>query len=197
MRGWVPLSTLIVLLALGPVAPTLGASPTVPPAVITGTIASVATDVIAVTTAAGPKRVRMTATTRVGNWVPARLEDIKASDVVGVTARKEINSSLTAEEIHIFPAGRQIQARQFPWTNGTIMTNAPVTSVVSAVSARTITLTYQGRAVKINVPGSTDIRRITSGTRDELKMGTHIRAFGRANDDGSLTATSVIVYQGR
>jgi hypothetical protein len=142
MRSWVTVIVLAVACAGGPIAAVSGAS-TVPSTVVTGVIASVGTDVIVVTTAAGPKRVRLTATTPVGNWVPVRLMDVKPGEMVGVTARKErkeMNGALTAEEIHIFPLGRPAQARQFPWTNGTIMTNAPVTSVVNAVSGRSITL---------------------------------------------------------
>lgn len=159
-------------------------------------IASVGPDLVVVTVSAGRKQVRMTATTRVENWVPTRLADIKAGDMVGVTARKEMNGSLSAVEIHIFPTGQQIRARQFPMANDTIMTNAAVTTVVSAVSGRSITLSYDGKPVKINVPASTDIRRVTAGTREGLKEGRRITAFGTANADGSLTARTVIVYQG-
>ena len=196
MSKWVAVVALVVLGAVGSTASVFGASPTLPPAVVSGTITSVGTDVVVVKTADGPKRVRLTAATRVGNWVPATLSDVKAGEMIGVTARKEMNGALTAEEIHIFPVGRPIQARQFPWTNGTIMTNAPVTSVVNAVSGRTVTLTYQGKPVRINIPMNTAIRRVTAGTRDELKVGTRISAFGAENKDGSFTAAGLTVYQG-
>jgi Domain of unknown function (DUF5666) len=196
MRGWLTFVAVIVLTA-GPMAPGLGAPPSPPPTSMTGTIASVGSDSVVVTTAARRERVRMTATTRVEDWVPAQLADIKTGDMVGVTSRKEMNGSLTAVEIHIFPAGRQTRGRQFPMANDTMMTNAPVTSVVSAVSGRSLTLSYGGKPVKINVLASTDIRRITAGTRGELRAGRRITAFGTANDDGSLAARTVIVYQGR
>ena len=35
------------------------------------------------------------------------------------------------------------------------------------------------------------------GTRDELKVGTRISAFGAENKDGSFTATGLTVYRGR
>lgn len=197
MRGWVTPTAIIALLVAGPMPAALSTPPASLPASITGTIASVGAGVVVTSTGAGRRQVRMTATTRVEDWVPARLADIKIGEMVGVTSRKEMNGSLAAVEIHIFPAGHQIRARQFPMSNDTMMTNAAATSVVNAVSASTITLTYEGKPVKINVPASTDIRRVKPGTRDDLRAGERVTAFGAANNDGSLTASTIIVFQGR
>ena len=195
MRVCLTVGILLVLLAPGPGVS--AASPPPPPTVIAGTIASIGADSMTLTTKAGTKQVRLTSATGVQNWIPATLADITPGALVGITARKEMNGSLTAVEIHLFPPNSQVLARQFPWADDTLMTNAPVTAFVNTVSGRKILVRADERDVTVAVPPSTDIRRATVSTREELRTGRRVIALGRANDDGSLTAGAVIVYPGR
>ncbi len=201
MQRWTVLLALLVFLTGTPLAPGLGAPAGAAPAATTaeGTIASAGADAFVVTTAAGPTQVRTTAGTRVLGETPVGLDNIKVGDLVGIEARKEANGSLTAVSIHILPAAMRAQFRQaqFPMENGNIMTNAAVTETVQSVSGRTLTLAYPAGTAKIDVPPSAAIQRLAVMTRAALKPGARVTVRGTANADGSLTATSITVEEGR
>ncbi len=191
-----PLSALALLatgaVALSPGTPAVGA-----PAVTTvqGTVTAAGAGALTIATSAGPSRVRTTATTRVLHRLPARLEDIKVGDFIGVAARREANGALTAVSINIFPPALRgrIREGQFAMESGNIMTNAVVTQYVSRVSGRTVTLTYAAGAATIAVPPSTQIHRLTVGSLAELRPGMHVIARGTAGGDGALIASSITV----
>lgn len=202
MRGRSTLCAFLVFLALPALLAGVSlaqglAAP--PPAIVSGTIASVGPDALVVTTPAGDKQVLMTPTTRVEVWVPARLTDLKVGVFVGVESRRMANGSLRAVAIHIFPPERrgQVPARQFPWVNGNIMTNAVISATVTRVSGETLALPYQGGTAMVTVTSDTDIRRAVAGTREDLKVGRHILAFGTPNENGSFTAAGIALDKGR
>lgn len=201
MQGRSPFSALVALaafLAGAPLAQGL-AGPPAPPAIVSGTIASVESDTLEVTTPAGAKEVLMSPEARVEVWLPARLGDLKAGVFVGVESRKMADGSLKAVVIHIFqPEGRgQVPERQFPWVNGNTMTNAVISASVTRLSGTTLTLPYQGGTAMVTVTSDTDIRRAVAGTREDLKVGLHILAFGTPNENGSFTAAGIVLDKGR
>jgi hypothetical protein len=178
------------MLTAGPPAGAAPASMTV-----AGTIASVSGAGLTVTTPSGSTSVLTGPTTRVFRLTPAAFQDIKVGHFIGVTARKEPNGSLTAVEIHIFPPSLRgrIHEGQFRMATGNLMTNATVTQYLSRVSGRTVTLKYQGGTTTIAVPPNTPVRRLTVGSLDQLKAGMHVTVRGTANENGSLTASSITV----
>ncbi len=197
MRRWTALVALLVLLAGAPLTQSVAAPP-LPPAIVAGTIASVGPDMLEVTTPAGRKQIQMTPTTRVEVWLPARPADLKVGVLIGVESHREPNGSLRAVVIHLFAPERrgQVPARQFPWVNGNIMTNAVISSTVGGVSGETLTLPYQGGTATVIVTPATDIRRAVAGARGDLKIGRHILAFEQANENGTLTASGVALDKG-
>lgn len=201
MRVRSTLSALLALAALlagAPPSPGFAAPPT-PLAIVSGTIASVESDTLEVTTQAGARKVVISAGTRVEVWLPARLGDLKVGVFIGVESRKMADGSLKAVVIHIFqPEGRgQIPAGQFPWVNGNTMTNAVISASVTRLSGTTLTLPYQGGTAMITVTSDTDIRRAVAGTREDLKVGLHILAFGTAKENGSFAAAGIALDKGR
>jgi Domain of unknown function (DUF5666) len=198
MPGRTTLPVLLMVLAGVPLVPSLAAPPA-PPAIVSGTIASVDSDTLEVTTPAGAKEVLMSAGTRVEVWLPARLRDLKVDVFVGVESRRMADGSLKALVIHIFqPEGRgQVPNRQFPWVNGNTMTNAVISASVTRLSGTMLTLPYEGGTATVTVTSDTDIRRAVAGTREDLKVGLHILAFGTPNENGSFTAAGIALDKGR
>lgn len=198
MPGRTTLPVLLMVLAGVPPVPSLAAPPA-PPAIVSGTIASVDSDTLEVTTPAGAKEVLMSAGTRVEVWLPARLGDLKVGVFVGVESRRMADGSLKAVVIHIFqPESRgQVPNRQFPWVNGNTMTNAVISASVTRLSGTMLTLPYEGGTATVTVTSDTHIRRAVAGTREDLKVGLHILAFGTPNENGSFTAAGIALDKGR
>ncbi len=201
MRRRTVLLAVIALLVGGPPLTGVGISAGAAPVVATaaGTIASGGPGAFVVTTAAGPTRVKTTPETRVLARFSTGLRDIKVGDLVGIAARKEADGSLTAVSISILPGVMRAQFRQgqFPMDNGNVMTNATVIETVSRVSGRILSLAYAGGTAAIMVPPDAQIHRLVLTTRSDLKPGARVTVSGTANGDGSLTATSVTVEEGR
>jgi len=195
-RRAVPLALLALLatagLAFGGPA---GAAPG--PITWNGTIQSVAPGTLILTTAAGRKTVKTSATTNIVGRRPAKLSDIKTGDFIGVDSKKGADGSFTAVSIHIFPPQQKGRSpeRQFTMTSGDTMTNAIVTQYVTGVSGRTLTLTYEGGSTKIAVPPSATIQRLVVIPLTAVQPTMHATVRGTANADGSLTATSIQVDQ--
>ncbi len=70
--------------------------------------------------------------------------------------------------------------------------NRPVTGQILSSDAQSITVKLADGSTKIVLlTGSTQINQATAATKDDLKTGTTIAAFGVTNADGSVTAQSV------
>jgi hypothetical protein len=163
--------------------------------VIPGTITSISPDGLVIRVQNGSVRVRTTAQTRVQRRVRAKVEDIQVGDFVGAAARKEANGSLTAVFINIFEGGLRSQIRQGQSTmeSGDVMTNAIVTSYVSAISGRTMSVAYEGRTAQIIVPPTAQITRMFVTTRADLKVGRTVSVRGTQDADGSVSASSITI----
>jgi len=161
-----------------------------------GTIESVKSNTISIVTATGGHmRVHMTGDTRVVTRKPARLEDIKVGDFIGVTGERGTEGALTAVSINIFPSGQRgrIREGQWPMESGNVMTNAVVTQYVSAVAGRTLYLMYKDGTATIAVPPGTQVRRLTMSTLGDLRPGLHVTVRGAQGSDGGLTASSIVI----
>jgi len=133
----------------------------------------------------------------VGTLKNVNLADIKPGDFVGSAAVKGKDGKLRALEVHVFPeAMRGTGEGQRAWDAGpdSSMTNATV-GEVSAMSAggRTLTLTYTGGTAVIDVPPDTPVVTFAPGDPSMLLPGRVVIAFAMQKDDGSLTASRVMV----
>ena len=184
------ISVLAAMLALAAFA--AGAANAQTPVTIAGSLASVTPNSATIATAAGTTTVIITDKTRVLRRLPAALADIKAGTFLAVTSSKGANGTLTAVSINILDALRATSRKaHFTMESGNMMTNADVTSVVTAASGRTITMNYEGQTITILVPEKTPIRRIEPAKLSDLKPGQHVTVRGTSYE--GITATSISI----
>ncbi len=161
-----------------------------------GIIAAVEAGAFVVTTPTGGSvRIVANADTRIIRRQQVRLEDIKANEFVGVTARREPDGGLTAVSINIFPPefkGR-VREAQFVMDTGNIMTNATVFQNVRRVDGRTLYLRLPDGATVITVPRDATVFRLAVIAMGDLRPGMRVQVRGAGNPDGSIVATSVTV----
>jgi hypothetical protein len=82
-----------------------------------------------------------------------------------------------------------------PWDSkpGSSMTNATVANAVKSVSGPTLTLTFQGKEKKINIPDGTPVVTFTSASKDDLKTGAGVFITGDAGSNGMVSTDRVAV----
>jgi hypothetical protein len=115
---------------------------------------------------------------------------------VGVASRSGPKGTTVALEVLVFPeAMRGAGAGNYPWDlqPGSMMTNAPVTAVVSQKSGRDLTLTYQGGSVTIHVPPRAPVVTFAPATVADLRPGSKVFLAARKDTDGHLSAGAVTV----
>jgi hypothetical protein len=112
--------------------------------------------------------------------IPAKLSDIKAGTMVGVTSMPQSDGSLKAVEVHLFPAGQNVNQAHFAWDlmPNSLMTNGAVQTSVAAVDGQTLTVSYKAGdktdEKKITVTSQTIIVGYESATKADLKPGVKI-----------------------
>jgi hypothetical protein len=111
------------------------------------------------------------------------LADIKPGSYVGI-ATKGGEGKLVALEVLVFPeAGRGTGEGHYEWdlAPGSMMTNANVDTVVSAVDGRMLKLSYKGGAKEVMVPANAPVVTPTTASRADLVPGKKV--FVIANGD--------------
>lgn len=182
---------LLTVLLLAPIA---AAAPAAESA--EGTITGIAGGGMTLTTRSGAQlRVSFTPDTSVIRRTRVGLEDIRPNDFVGVTARREMDGSLTALFINIFPPEfrTRIRQAQFVMDTGNIMTNATVFQNVRRIEGRTLYLKLGEGSAVIAVPKDAVVLRLALITLSDLRPGMPVMVRGAMASDGSLTATTITV----
>lgn len=184
-------SIALAVAALG--SPVSGA---VPAGQVEGTISAVGAGTIMIAgQTSTPVRVVVTPDTLVLQRSSATLETIKPNNFVGVTARRELDGSLTAISINIFPPefrGR-VREAQFVMDTGNVMTNATVFQSVRRIAGRTLYLKVNDGSVVIAVPKDAEVRRLTVMKAADLRPGAHAIARGTFDADGAFVAAGITV----
>jgi hypothetical protein len=131
--------------------------------------------------------------------VKAALTDIRSGTAVGIASTPQADGTLRAVEIHIFPAGQNINSFHADWDvmPNTFMTNGPVQTTVTSAEGQLLTVQYKaGETVsekKITVTPQTTIVALEAGTKNDLKAGQKIFvANARKLPDGSFEVPSII-----
>ena len=74
------------------------------------------------------------------------------------------------------------------------MTNADVTSLVTATDGQTIMVKYKDGEKKVVVPPNTPVVRFNPGNKDDLKPGAQFFIVaGTKQDDGTIAAAAINV----
>lgn len=182
----------IVLAIVALTAVIVGAASAQTAVTVAGSLASVTPTSATITTAAGTTTVVITNETRVLRRRPATLADIKTGSFLAVTSSKAGDGTLTAVSINIIDAFRTTARRaNYTMESGNIMTNADVTSVVTATSGRRVKMAFEGKTITILVPNKTPIRRIEPAKIADLKVGQHVTV--RGSSYGGITAMTISI----
>jgi hypothetical protein len=168
---------------------------------VRGVIASLAGNVLTVAAPIGSATTAVTLApnVRVQYVVKSSLAAIVPGSWVGSAAVPQVDGTLRALEVHVFPPGLTPGAGSRPYdlTPTSTMTNGSVTTIgttkVDKVSARVITITYDGGEKNVVVPPDTPIVTYAPADASALVLGAHVNIIATQNADGTLTAASVSV----
>jgi Domain of unknown function (DUF5666) len=131
--------------------------------------------------------------------VKATLADVKAGVMVGITSMPQADGSLKAVEIHIFPAGQNVNQNHGPWDlmPNSQMTNGAVQTSVADVDGQVLTVEYKARdkpaeQKKITVTAQTIIVSYEPATKADLKAGQRIFVANAPKlPDGTLEVATI------
>jgi hypothetical protein len=170
------------------------------PTRVRGTIEKVDGDLLTVKSREGADlKLKLKPNASVRGVVKASLADIKAGVMVGITSMPQADGTLKAVEIHIFPAGLNINQSHGPWDlmpNST-MTNGAVQASVAGVDGQVLTVTYKRgdnppEEKKILVTPQTIIVKYDAATKADLKAGQRIFVANATKlADGTLEVASI------
>jgi len=180
-------------------APAVSFAQQPPPVRVRGTVEGVDGDIVTVKSRDGAQlKLKLKEGATVRAVIPAKLTDIKAGTSVGITSAPTADGSLSAVEVHIFPAGQNINQAHFAWDlmPNTFMTNGPVQTSVAAVDAQVLTVQYKtGDKVdekQIKVTAKTSIVGYEPATKADLKPGVKVFVAAAPKlPDGSLEVANI------
>jgi hypothetical protein len=181
------------------IAPSASFAQQPPPVRVRGTVEGVDGDIVTVKSRDGASlKLKLKEGATVRAVVPAKLTDIKAGTSVGVTSAPQADGSLSAIEVHIFPAGQNINQAHFAWDlmPNTFMTNGPVQTSVAAVDAQVLTVQYKtGDKLdekQIKITPKTSIVGYEPATKADLKPGVKVFVAAAPKlPDGSLEVANI------
>jgi Domain of unknown function (DUF5666) len=191
---------LLSILSLSVIGPTAVQAAIDRPAIVRGTISSVAGNTINVTEKNGQQeKITLTNDAKIAVVNSASLSDIKPDSYIGVAAKPNSDGTLEALEVHVFPSSmRGVGEGTRDWDLGanSSMTNGTVAKVDSVAGGK-VTVNYRGGEKTISIAPSTKVVALAPGDRDELKPGT--KAFipiAGKQPDGTLQASRITVGSG-
>ncbi len=124
------------------------------------------------------------------------MSDIKADTFVATVATPQPDGTLVASYLQILPDSLRGTAQgHYDWdlAPGSTMTNAIVSSMVSANSGEKLTMAYKGTPIDIVVPVGVPIIMGIPAEMSDLKPGAKVFARGVRNADGTFTVQRVTV----
>src|SRR4029079_5790971 len=171
------------------------------PVRVRGTIAQVDGNALTIKARDGKDlKVTLAENAMVVALIKASVEDIKTGGFIGVTSLPQVDGSMHAVEVHIFPeAMRGTGEGHRPWDllpNST-MTNATVDSTVASVDGQVLMMKYKDGEKKIIVPPTVEIVTYAPATMADLKPGEKVFvAAAKVLPDGTLEAPNITVSRG-
>ena len=183
-----------ILCCLVPVA-----ASAVAPTRIRGTIASVAAGSLHVVPNGGADTtITVPPDTRITLVEPSSLADIKPGSFIGTAAKTQADGTIVAVEVHVFPESMRGSGeghRPFDLGPQSTMTNGTVGQEVIGSVGQTLTVRYKGGEKTILVPPGVPVVTFAPGDRATLVAGAHVIVSAQRDDDGTLSAKSLLVGQ--
>lgn len=164
---------------------------------VRGTVVSLVGPVLTVVTREGPAAT-ITLPDSLNPTALKRLtmDAIAPNSYVATVAAPAADGTLQSVYVTVFSeAQRGTGEGHYDWdlSPGSSMTNATVTSVVSATAGRKLTMIYKGTPIEIVVPESAPILTGISASRDDLKPGTRIYATVTKTGENAYLASRLTV----
>lgn len=185
----IALISLVTLLAAG-------AQAQAPQTRVRGTLERLEGQSLTVRTLEGTATIALAPNYSVGAVVKASMADIKKGSFIGVGARPQAGSGLTAVQVFIFPeAMRGTGEGHKPWgvLPDSTMTNATVAKTVSRVDGGSVTLTYPGGEQTIAITPEANIIMAAPAQAADLVAGTQVALTASRQADGSLSSSRVTI----
>jgi hypothetical protein len=132
----------------------------------------------------------------VSAFKPAKLSDAKVGTYVGTPAITGSDGRLTATSLIVFPeAARGTAEGHFAYDFGpkSTMTNANVTSVVTATSGRELSLSYKGGTNKVTVPANVAVVTPVPASKADLVPGKQVFVVATPGANGVYDAQVLFV----
>jgi hypothetical protein len=166
---------------------------------VRGTIEKIDGDLLTVKARDGSDlKLKLKGDAAVRGIVKASLANIKAGIGVGITSMPQADGSLKAVEVHIFPAGQNINSFHGNWDlmPGSTMTNGPVQTSVASVDGQVLTVQYKAGdkldEKRIAVTPQTIIVGYAAATKADLKVGQRIFVANAPKlADGTIEVASI------
>jgi hypothetical protein len=166
---------------------------------VRGTIEKVSSTALQVHTREGTStQLTLTDKTTYAGVKRLQLTDIRPNSYIGVSGRPLAGGNIEALELHVFPEaarGTGEGHREWDLVPNSSMTNATVTAVVVSASGRDLEVRYQGKTVKIKVPGTTPIVTYVPAVARDAAPGLAVVVSASKDGSGKLTAHRVILEQ--
>ncbi len=168
---------------------------------VRGVVSSLDGNVLTVAAPIGTATTKITLAPnfRVQYIVKSALAQIAPGSFVGAAAVPQADGSLRALEVQLFPPGTTAGAGSRPYdltptstmTNGTVDTIG--TAKVDTVTAKTLTVKYEGGEKILTVTPDTPVVAYEPATAAAIVKGVHVNVRATQAADGSLSATGVNV----
>lgn len=123
------------------------------------------------------------------------LADLGQGANIGVVAEPDTDGELRATAITVLPPGARINQYQGAWDTApnASMNNGVVEATVQSGSGRDLTISIQGRPVRIRVPAETPLLMPIQATRADLVPNATVFINATRGEDGRITANRVTV----
>jgi hypothetical protein len=179
------------------------------PARVQGTIASVSSSSITVSTPHGTQAVALGPKLRVVDLSKSSLDKVHNNSFIGTTVVPQSDGTYKSTEVHIFAealrgmgegftkmnrSGSRMMANAAVHMPTNMMANSTVRTIRSTAGGKTISMTFPDRKITIHIPQNVPVTYISPASRSLLEKGKNVLVIC-SGASGKLTANTVIVIE--
>jgi hypothetical protein len=176
------------------------ASAQTPPVRLRGTIAGLEGSILSVVTREGPTvAITLPDGLQPGALKRLSLDGIGPDSFIATVAAPDAEGMLTAIYVQVLPDNLRATAQlhsDWDLAPGTSMTNAIVSSVVSARTGRKLSMTYRGTPIDVVVPETVPVIMGIPASRADLVPGAKVFVVTQKTETGYLAQRIVVGKDG-